>query len=113
MVKEYHKKHPTISFRCRSIDEYNNFKKMVENSGKSESDFVREVVLNAEIKESKSYSKGYSDGFNKFAVQCPFCGEPMIFDAVNNAETNQKINEVFGTYVHDKCIEAQKKQKEA
>ena len=86
---------------------------MVENSVKSESDFVREIVLNAEVKESKSYSKGYSDGFNKFAVQCPFCGEPMIFDAVNHAETKQKINETFGTYMHEVCIEAQKKQKEA
>lgn len=82
---------------------------MVKNSGKSESDFVREVVLNAEVKESKSYSKGCSNCFNRFSVKCSFCGEPMIFDAVNHEDTKQKINETFGKYMHEVCREAQKK----
>jgi hypothetical protein len=45
MSKKYHEKHPTISFKCRSIEEYNAIKKMVEISDKSESDYIREVVL--------------------------------------------------------------------
>ncbi|GAG81807.1 unnamed protein product, partial [marine sediment metagenome] len=31
MSKEYHKQHPTISFRCRNKDEYNEIKKMVKS----------------------------------------------------------------------------------
>ena len=71
MMKEYHKKHPTISFRCRSIDEYNKIKKMVEYSGKSESTFIREMLLSAEVKESQSFNSSYYSAFNTLQVRNP------------------------------------------
>lgn len=104
MMKNYHKQHPTISFRCRNIDEYNKIKKMVKQSGKSESTFVREILLNAEIQESNSYNKGYSDAFNKFALPCPFCGKNMIFDLNNNVQATNIIYQIFGSFAHPGCI---------
>ena len=86
MSKKYHRDHPTISFRCQSRDEYDQIKKMIAWSGKSESTFIREILLGAEKQESKSYKSGYDEGFNEFSLPCPFCGKPMIFDIVNNQE---------------------------
>ena len=113
MVKEYHRTHPTISFRCRSIDEYNKIKKMVEYSGKSESTFIREILLGAEQKESQSFNSGYAQAFNKFALACSICGKNMIFDLINDLEAAEKITKTFGHYAHEDCIEEQKKQREA
>lgn len=108
MSKKYHKEHPTISFRCRSIEEYNHIKRMVKISDKSESTFIREILLKQEIKESKSYNTGYNDGINKFILPCPDCGKDMIFDVKNVEEYRQKIISMFGNYVHDDCIKKRK-----
>ena len=113
MVKEYHRKHPTISFRCRSIDEYKKIKKMVEYSGKSESTFIREILLGAEQKESQSFNSGYNQAFNKFALACSICGKNIIFDLINDPVAAEKIFKTFGHYAHTECIEEQKKQREA
>ena len=113
MGKKYHEEHPTISFRCRSIDEYNKIKKMVEYSGKSESTFIREILLGAEQKESQSYNSGYAKAFNKFALGCSICGKDMIFDLINDREHAEKILKLFGHYAHENCIEEWKKQREA
>ena len=86
---------------------------MVENSGKSESTFVREILLGAEVRESKSYWNGYLAAFNKFALPCPICRKIMIFDLINDTEAAKKIYEIFGSYAHTECIENQKKQHEA
>ena len=86
---------------------------MVENSGKSESTFIREILLGAEKQESQSYNNGYSDGFNKFAVACPWCGKSMIFDAINNQDTGQKIIETFGKYYHTECLKTKNDQEKA
>ena len=74
MSKKYHESHPTISFRCLSVEEYNKIKKMVGISRKSESDFVREVVLGAVEKESKSYLMG----LNNIAWFCPVCNRIQV-----------------------------------
>lgn len=112
MSKPYHLNHPTISFRTKNKLEYTRIKQMVKNSGKSESDFIREIVLDAEKKESQSYKNGYRDAFNKFALPCNICKKPMLFDVCENPETNKKIFEIFGTYAHTECIEKKKKQDE-
>lgn len=78
MSKDYHRLHPTISFRCRSIAEYNAIKQMVERSGKSESTFIRELLLGVEKTESQSFNSGYNQGFNHFAVGCPFSLQYII-----------------------------------
>jgi predicted DNA-binding protein len=66
MSKKYHMLHPTISFRCRSIEEYTKIKEMVKRSGKSESDYVREIVLGAKVKESQSFEARRKQEMNKF-----------------------------------------------
>lgn len=111
-MKEYHRTHPTISFRCRSIDEYNKIKQMVKYSGKSESTFIREILLGAEKKESQSFNSGSAQAFNKFALVCPKCGKYMIFDLIKNLEAANKILETFGNYVNSECLEIQKKPQE-
>ena len=90
---------------CRSIDEYNKIKKMVEYSGKSESTFIREILLGAEKKESQSFNSGYAQAFNKFALACPKCGKNIIFDLINDPEAAKKISETFRNYVHCECLE--------
>jgi hypothetical protein len=104
MSKKYHKEHPTISFRCRSIQEYKKIKRMVEISGKSESTFIREILLNQEIKESKSYEAGVMMGVNKFILPCSICGKDMLFDITGVEEFRQKIKNMFGNYAHVDCI---------
>ena len=86
---------------------------MVARSDKSISTFIRELLLGDEKLESQSYNNGYNQGFNHFAVACPFCGEAMIFDIINDQDTNQKILEIFGKYMHTECIEKQKKHRDA
>jgi hypothetical protein len=108
MSKKYHKEHPTISFRCSSIEEYNLIKRMVEISGKSESKFIHEILLKEEIKESNSYNTGYNDGINKIILPCPDCGLDMIFDVKNVEEYRQKIISSFGDYAHVNCIKKRK-----
>ena len=104
VAKEYHRLHPTISFRCQSIAEYEAIKNMVVRSGKSESTYIRELLLGVEKTESQSFTNGYNQGFNKFAVACPHCNKSMIFDAINNQETGQKILEIFGKFYHTECL---------
>lgn len=104
MTKKYHKEHPTISFRCESIEEYNTIKRMVKISDKSESTFIREILLKQEIKESKSYNTGYNDGINKFILPCHYCGKNLLFDINKVEEYRQKIISVFGDYAHTDCI---------
>ena len=77
MSKEYNIQHPTISFRCQNIDEYNAIKKMIEYSGKNESTFIREILINAQIKESQSFNSGYISAFNTFGLTCYICGKMM------------------------------------
>ena len=85
---------------------------MIERSGKSESTFIREILLGAKKQESQSYNRGYNDAFNKFAIPCSICKKTMIFDLNNNPEATNKIYETFGKYAHTECIEEQKKQQE-
>jgi hypothetical protein len=86
---------------------------MVKISGKSESTFIRELLLGAEVKESQSYNNGYNAAFNKFALPCPLCGKNMIFDLNTNPEATRKIYEIFGTYAHTECLELKRKQEDA
>jgi len=102
-MKKYHKEHPTISFRCQSINEHNKIKQMVEYSGKSESTYIREIILGVEKKESKSFNSGSAQSFNKFALACPKCGKNMVFDLNNNLEARKKIFEIFGKHAHVDC----------
>ena len=69
MSTKYHERHPTVSYRCRSVEEHIKIKEAIKNSGKSESDFIREIVLGAVEKESKSYL----NGLNQLAWTCPVC----------------------------------------
>jgi hypothetical protein len=62
MSKNYQMLHSTISFRCRCIEEYTKIKQMVERSGKSECDYVREIVLGVEAKELQSFELGRNQG---------------------------------------------------
>jgi hypothetical protein len=104
MSKKYHMLHPTISFRCRNIEEYNKIKAMVKRCGKSESDYVKEIILGAETKESHSFEEGRVQGLNKINILCPKYNEPMIIDlsAADN-ELKQKILGMFSTYQHKIC----------
>ena len=113
MTKKYHQEHPTISFRCRNIEEYERIKNMVECSGKSESTFIRELLLGAEEKESQSFNNGYALGFNKIALRCPHCPKSMIIDCINDPTAANKICEAFKDFAHSECIENKRKQEEA
>lgn len=86
---------------------------MVQNSGKSESTFIREILLGSEKQESQSFNSGTNQSFNKFAIPCSICGKPMIFDLNNDTNAANKIYEIFGKYAHTTCLENQKKQQEA
>ena len=111
MSKKYHQEHPTISFRCQNIDEYNRIKEMVKNSGKSESTFIREILLNAEEKESQSYNNGYNQGINKINFSCPICKGDMIIDFITDVEAREKIAKTFMDYAHRECVEKQNKER--
>jgi Mobilization protein NikA len=104
MSKKYHEQHPTISFRCRSIEEYEKIKQMVNYSGKSESDYIRDILLGVELKESKSYNTGFYTGVNTFIVPCVICGKDMLFTLDKQKEIQQKIIETYGKYGHPECI---------
>ena len=80
---------------------------MVRISGKSESDFIREILLHEEQKESKSFWEGRKTEVNKFYLRCPECNEYMCFDVSHHLEIRQKIIEIFGTYI---CAECTKKK---
>jgi hypothetical protein len=103
MSKKYHELHPTISFRCQSVEEYNKIKKAVEISGKSESDFVRENVLGAAKKESQSYLMG----LNHVAWLCPGCKEINEIPIIEIFEKQSLINFLVWKYgeflFHSKC----------
>ena len=86
---------------------------MVKYSGKSESTFIRELLLGAEVIESQSFNNGAMSSFNKFALPCSLCGKIMIFDLNKNAEAGRKIYEIFGHYAHPECLEKKKKQEDA
>ena len=86
---------------------------MVERSGKSESTYIRELLLRVEKQESQSYNNGYNQGFNHFAVGCPICGKNMIFDVINNQDTGKKILETFGKYMHTECLKTKNEQEKA
>ena len=110
MSKKYHREHPTISFRCRNIDEYNRIKEMVKYSGKSESTFIREILLDAEKKELQSHYNGYLVGINKINfLICSICNKSMIIDFMTNVETREKLYKFFGGSVHTECEEKNKK----
>jgi hypothetical protein len=111
MTKKYHKEHPTISFRCESIEEYNKIKRMVEISGKSESTFIREILLKAEIKESKSYIAGLERAVNTFIIPCSICGKKMLLEIDRYDEIRQKIIDMFGDYAHFDCNKNQQQNK--
>ena len=113
LSRKYHQEHPTISFRCRSIAEYDAIKQMVGLSGKSESTFIRELLLDAERQESQSYDSGYYQGFNKFSLPCLFCGKTMIFDINDEPEVKQKIQDTFGRYMHTSCMKVREEQRQA
>jgi len=113
MSKKYHQQHPTISFRCQNIDEYNEIKKMVKSSGKSESTFIREILLNAQVKESQSFNSGYNSAFNKFGISCNICGQTIIIDLNKDQEAIKRVNKNICPIVHTTCIENQKRQQEA
>jgi len=110
MSKKYRMLHPTISFRCRSIEEYKKIKEMVKRCGKSESDYVREIILGAEEKESQSFEAGRKQEMNKFYLPCPDCKEAMCVDLNIDKESRRKIFEIFGTYKHTKCINKNKQK---
>jgi predicted DNA-binding protein len=90
MSKKYHMLHSTISFRCRSIEEYTNIKEMVKRSGKSESDYVREIILGAEAKESQSFEARRKQELNKFYLPCFICKKDMCFDLTINEKSTTK-----------------------
>lgn len=79
-------------------------------SGKSESDFIREILIGSVVKESNSYNKGYADGFNKFAVDCYICKKPLTFNLKTEPETLRKILDIFGHYAHESCFNNQERQ---
>lgn len=116
MSKKYHESHPTISFRCLSIDEYNTIKKMVGISRKSESDFVREVVLGAVEKESQSYTNGWYRGINHIAWFCPVCGELKAFPITDIFEEQSLVNLLAQSFektaYHPECLQKKKRQEE-
>jgi hypothetical protein len=103
MSKKYHESHPTISFRCRSIEEYTKIKDVVKLSGKSESDLVREGVLKVVEKESKSYLMG----LNHVAWFCPGCNEINELPITEIFEEQSLINFLVWKYgeflFHSKC----------
>ena len=111
MSKKYHQEHPTISFRCRNIDEHHQIKKMVRNSGKSESTFIREILLKAEKKESQSYNNGYNRGINKIILPCPICGENMMIDFMTNVEAREMLLKCFKGADHKECREKKNKER--
>jgi len=111
MSKKYHQEHPTISFRCRNIDEYNQIKKMVRNSGKSESTFIREILLKAEKKESQSYNNGYNQGINKVNFSCTICKGEILIDFITNVEAREKLTKAFEDTVHIECGEKKNKER--
>lgn len=86
---------------------------MVEYSGKSESTFIREMLLSAEVKESQSFNSGYYSAFNTFEISCCICGETMIIDLNNDLVAISKIKEKFGNIAHKRCTENQERQQEA
>jgi hypothetical protein len=110
MSKKYHEQHPTISFRCRSLQEYNKIKRMVQISGKSESTFIREILLEEERKESKSYEAGRLQEMNKFYLACSICKKSMVFDLNTDTEAINKILEIFGNYAHVECVKKKQQQ---
>ena len=111
MSKKYHQEHPTISFRCRNVDEHHQIKKMVRNSGKSESTFIREILLKAEKKESQSYNNGYNMGINKIFLPCPSCGEDMMIDFMTNVEASKMLLNCFKDAAHGECKEKKNKER--
>ena len=111
MSKKYHQEHPTISFRCRNVDEHHQIKKMVRNSGKSESTFIREILLNAEKKESQSYNNGYDGGINKIFLPCPICGENMMIDFMTNVKAREILIKAFKGTAHEECVEKKNKER--
>ena len=110
MSKKYHSEHPTISFRCRSKEEYDKIKRMVKISGKSESDFIREIILKMEQKESKSFNSGCESAVDHILLNCSICGELMAFNINADMEIRQKILEEIGEWVHAECFKKQQQQ---
>jgi len=112
MSKKYHEEHPTVSYRCRSIEEYNEIKKWIKISGKNESDFIREQVLQGVEKESKSYQRGYKDGINKLTVRCSFCKEYTEYKlAFADEQTREYYIHKMGLYpYHEKCLQKMRQQ---
>jgi len=103
MSKKYHEDHPTISFRCKNIEEYTKIKDIVKISGKSESDFIRENVLGSVEKESQSYLMG----FNHVAWFCPGCKRINELPITEIFEEQSLINFLvskYGKYIfHPEC----------
>jgi hypothetical protein len=112
MSKKYHEEHPTISFRCHSIEEYKQIKRMVQNSGKSESEFIREILLRVAEKESKSYQAGYNNGINKLTLRCTWCKKPTGYKlGFRDEQVLEDCIGIMGYYpIHEKCL--QKKQQQ-
>ena len=111
MSKKYHIEHPTVSYRCQSIAEKKRIKEMVKNSGKSESTFIREILLNEEKKESKSYRNGYSEGINKINIPCSICNRSLIIDFMIHVNAREDLAKIIKDYAHKECIAKQEKQR--
>lgn len=86
---------------------------MVKNSGKSESTFIREILLKAEATESQSFNNGFNKGIKIIKIKCPICGDIMDIDFSKHPKAYPKICEALKGYVHLECDEKQKKEKEA
>ena len=61
---KYRERNPMVSFRFKR-EEYERLKEIVERSGKSIAQFVREIALGVNKEESASYTRGYEDGRKK------------------------------------------------
>ena len=57
----YRERNPMVSFRLKR-EYYDRLKDVVERSGKSMGQFVREIALDVNKEESASYKCGYEDG---------------------------------------------------
>ena len=76
---------------------------MVTRSGKSESDYVREIVLGVVTKESQSFQAGCNQERNKCYFYCPNCNIVRLIDLNTDVEARQIFVDTFSTYQHQ-CV---------
>jgi len=104
----YYDEHPAMTFRLRK-EEKEILKLLVERSGKSISQLVRETLLGAEKSNSEPYEKGFNDGYNKAALEwkvfyfCKVCGEMIYITPTSDShEALVKYMDEHG-WGHTKC----------